>query len=331
MTVGPLVAVGMDVGGTATRVLVVDTSGRRRGSSQAGGANPVAHQQRVWANAVNRALSRALLEAGPVTVGSVVAGVAGALAGHDVAAAFERIIRSHAGRSCPVQLTGDVVIAFAAGTAEPDGTILIAGTGAAAAAIRDRRPVREVDGHGWLLGDAGSGFWIGREAVRAVLAELDGRGPVTRLRPLIVKALLGQDPAETEPRSTCNELVRAAHARPPGSLSRLAPIVSRCANQGDQVALGIARGAAGHLLSAVQVVRSPRETTPIVVTGGVAAGDHLPALLLRQGLEARWPGCVRAVRNGVAGAAWLALRALPETDQGKMDDLHHNVVHSAGS
>lgn len=322
----------MDLGGTATRVLVVAASGHRRGAGQAGGGNPVAHQQDVWATAMDQALGRALRESGPVTVGSVVVGVAGggALGDSDVAASFERIIRSHVGRRCPVQLTGDAVIAFAAGASEPDGTVLIAGTGAAAAAIHDRRPDREVDGNGWLLGDDGSGFWIGREAVRAVLAELDGRGPVTSLRPLIVKSLLSPHPAETEARKTRNEIIRAVNARPPVSLARLAPLVSRCASHGDQVALGIARTAVDHLIAAVQVVRSPRETTPIVVTGGVAAGDHLVGALLRQRLAARWPGCVRAVRDGVAGAAWLALRALPDIDEKMAAELHH-LVRLSGS
>ncbi len=328
----------MDVGGTATRVLVVDTRGRRLGTGRAGGGNPTAHRRETWARAMSRSLGQALAEAGPVDVGSAVVGVAGggAFAGGHAAAAVERIIRAEVGRGCRIQVTGDVDIAFAAGTPEPDGTVLVAGTGAVAAAIRDRSPVRAADGHGWLLGDMGSGFWIGREAVRAVLAELDGRGPVTSLRPLVAGALLGRDTADADARRTfqgarrtfqgarrtCQEIVRAVHARPPVELSKLAPLVSQCAGEGDQVALGIARGAAGHLVSAVETVRSPGETTPIVVTGGIAAGEHMIAALVRQRLEARWPACARPVRDGVAGAAWLALTALPGIGQDEAAGLH---------
>jgi glucosamine kinase len=311
-----LVAIGVDIGGTATRALVIDSKGRRLGAGRSGGGNPVTHRPHVRAEAISAALAQALSESGPVVAGSVVAGVAGDLP-DDTAASIERIIRGQVGHDCPVQLTGDVIIAFAAGAPDPDGTVLIAGTGSAAAAIIGHAPVREADGLGWLLGDAGSGFWIGRQAVRAALADLDGRGPATSLRPLVVQALLGQalfdqDGPVTDPRAVCQEVIRAVYPHPPVKLSRLAPMVSRCAGAGDQVALGIVKRAVDHLISTVEVVRPSRETTPIVVTGGVATGNHAIAVFLRQQLQARWPGCVRSVRDGAAGAAWLALQALVE-------------------
>ena len=325
---GP-VALGIDIGGTATRVLIVDAAGRRRGGGRSAGGNPTAHPPAVWSRALSEALGQALDESGPdAHVRSVVVGVAGdrALADGDAAATFESVIRDRVGAGCPIQMTGDVVVAFAAGTPAADGTVLVAGTGAAAAAIRDRGPAAEIDGYGWLLGDAGSGFWIGRQAVRAVLADLDGRGPATGLRPLVTDSLLGRSFAGANARQLCLEIVNAAHARPPVDLSRLAPLVSRCAADGDEAALRIAGAAVGHLVSSVLAVRAAGAATPLVVTGGVAAGDHAIAGLLRERLEDRWPGCVRAVHDGVAGAAWLALIALPGADQGKSAGLHQVVT-----
>ena len=323
------VALGIDIGGTATRVLAVDAAGRRRGAGRSAGANPTAHPPAAWSRALSEALAQALDEAGPgAEVTSVVVGVAGdqALAVGDAAATFERVIRGRAGAGCPIRITGDVVVAFAAGTPAADGTVLVAGTGAAAAAIRDRAPAAEIDGYGWLLGDAGSGFWIGRQAVRAALADLDGRGPATRLRPLVTDALLGRGFADANPRQLCLEIVNAAHARPPVALSRLAPLVSRCTADGDEVALRIATAAAGHLVASVLAVRPTRAATPLVVTGGVAAGSHPIAALLGERLEDRWPGCVRAVPDGVAGAAWLALIAMPGADQGESAGLHRIIT-----
>lgn len=324
MAVSDLVAVGMDVGGTATRVLVVDAQGYWRGSGRAGGGNPTAHTQHVSSEAIRRALGQALAEAGPAKVASVVVGVAGdaALADSDVAASFKQTIRAEVGGDSHIQVTGDTDIAFAAGTPGPDGSILIAGTGAAAAAIRGRSLVTRTDGHGWLLGDAGSGFWLGRKAVRAALADLDGRGPETRLRPLIMEALLGEMATAADSHTTCLEMVRTVHAHPPVGLSRLAPLVSECASQGDDVALDIALRAADHLISAVDVVRSPGETTPLVVTGGVAVGNHIIAGMLRKRLEGCWPACVHPVSEAVLGAAWLALKALPGIDEEGMTRLH---------
>lgn len=71
------------------------------------------------------------------------------------------------------RLTGDVELAYAAGTSRPDGTALISGTGAVAALFHDFTMVRCADGHGWLLGDRGSGFWLGRAAVRTALSAVD--------------------------------------------------------------------------------------------------------------------------------------------------------------
>jgi N-acetylglucosamine kinase-like BadF-type ATPase len=39
--------------------------------------------------------------------------------------------------------------------------------------MNDRRPVGILGGHSQLLGDEGSGFWIGRQAVRAALRDID--------------------------------------------------------------------------------------------------------------------------------------------------------------
>jgi glucosamine kinase len=64
------------------------------------------------------------------------------------------------------------------------GISLVAGTGVACLAVPEEGPPRMVGGHGYLLGDEGGGFWIGREGLRAVLRAHEGRGPDTALRPL---------------------------------------------------------------------------------------------------------------------------------------------------
>ena len=93
-------------------------------------------------------------------------GVAGlsALRTPVVAAQFAEVW-ADAGLTCDPGYRSDLEVAFAAGTPEPDGTVLVAGTGATAGAVTGHRLTRTADGHGWLLGDDGSGFWLGREAV----------------------------------------------------------------------------------------------------------------------------------------------------------------------
>ena len=57
--------------------------------------------------------------------------------------------------------------------------MVIAGTGSIAYGRNDRNQAARAGGWGYMLGDEGSGYWIGRAALRAVLRESDRRGPAT--------------------------------------------------------------------------------------------------------------------------------------------------------
>ncbi|MGH3413139.1 MAG: N-acetylglucosamine kinase [Marmoricola sp.] len=328
---GPTVVVGIDAGGTSTRAVVVDTSGRRVGAARSGGANPTSHPEAEWTAALSAALSGALRQAlgraGPVEVRAVLVGLAGegTLDESSIAVRFQEALRRETGPECAVHLAGDAEVAFAAATPEPDGTVLVAGTGATAAEIRAGSAGRVVDGHGWLLGDAGSGFWLGRAAVRAVLAEIEGHGAQTALRPLVGQALFGTAGAGRPPHQARLDLIRTVHARPPRELSLLAPLVTRCAAEGDDVAVQIGRRAVDRLIASAEAVRDPDERTPFAITGAVAVGDHFVSRLLRGELERRWPGKVVPVTDAAAGAAWLALQSLPGFDPASRVCLHQRL------
>ena len=158
---------GGDLGGTSTRILVVGTDGRVHGRSTTGGGNPISHPAGAAA-ALAGALRAALAGIDPRRVNASVVGVAGmsALRAPPVAARFGQVW-ADAGLTCDPGYAPDLEVAFAPGTPEPDGSVLVAGTGATAGAVAGHRLTRTADGHGWLLGDDGSGFWLGREAVRA--------------------------------------------------------------------------------------------------------------------------------------------------------------------
>jgi glucosamine kinase len=226
------------------------------------------------------------------------------------------------GLSCRPAVVGDVIVAFAAGTSEPDGTVLIAGTGATAARIIGRERTAGTDGHGWLVGDTGSAFWLGRRAVRATLAALDGRGAATSLVGAVAEALLGTGAGDRA--DAAERIVHAVHAGPPIALARLAPLVSIAARAGDAVACGIVAEAASALVADVDPIRDPGERTPIVVAGGVVAGDTPVADLTRERLAARWPGCVVTAGDAARAAAWLAAaRSLPP---GRAAELHATIL-----
>ncbi|MFC7388356.1 N-acetylglucosamine kinase, partial [Sphaerisporangium rhizosphaerae] len=209
----PLV-VGVDGGGTSTRCLVATFSGEIVGRGRAGGANPRSARDPGGnlARALTEALSQIGPRFGPGDVAGGVFGLAGASeAGRRQADAISQDAWHGAGLPGRPVIVPDILVAFAGATPAPSGNVIIAGTGAVAAHVEDRRMVRRCDGYGWLLGDEGSGVWIGRRAVQAALAAIDGRGRPTVLTSLIVPTL-----REPLPASGVTAHEDAATARPAG-------------------------------------------------------------------------------------------------------------------
>jgi glucosamine kinase len=304
---GPLV-VGMDVGGTSTRAVVASTSGEVLGAGRAGGGNPVSNGGVAAAASLRQALLGALNGVDPGRVRAAVVGLAGgslAVTDPAVAAAMHDAWR---GVGCTPQLVSDVLLAYVSGTWEPDGTVLACGTGAVAADVRGREAVGFADGHGWLLGDRGSGFWIGREALSATLDAIDRTGALPPLgRVVLIELGVPVPPAGAPPQELIAAVIAGGYGVPPVTLSRLSPSVLAAAATGDALATAIAHRAATHLVDTVRRVRDPQATTPIILGGSVLAS---PAIgdPVRAELHRLWPDApLLPAGNTAAAAAWLAL------------------------
>lgn len=290
----------------------------RVGSGRAGPGNPYAHPPERAVAELTGAVAAALGEVPGDRVSAAVVGMAGGavLSEPRIEGLFTDAWR-RLGLRCPLRVVGDTEVAFAAGTAQPAGTVLIAGTGATAASIVDHRMTRYVGGHGWLLGDDGAGFWLGRQAVRALLASLEGRSAPGRLTELVAEALA----VPAEPRlGPVERVVTAVDHAHPVRLARLAPLVSTAAADGDPVAAGIVARAADHLVALATAARGDDAGSPVVLAGGVASGGPVGEAVRRR-LEELWP--VRVASDGAAGAAWLAALDTPGADPAA---LHRAIV-----
>ncbi|MGH3986866.1 MAG: N-acetylglucosamine kinase [Pseudonocardiaceae bacterium] len=311
-------ALGGDLGGTSTRILVVGTDGREHGRSTAGGGNPISHPAGAAA-ALADALRTALTGLDPGRVRASVIGVAGgsALRTPLVAAQFGQVWAG-AGLTCDPGYAPDLEVAFAAGTPEPDGTVLVAGTGAAAGSVTDHKLTRTADGHGWLLGDDGSGFWLGREAVRTALRTLDAHEAPGRLVGSVLRELEATGTPDEAPPAQAggwvdrrrDRVIQAVNSRPGVQLSALAPLVTAAYREGDPQAHSIVERAAAALLATISRIRDHGESTPIVLAGSLAGETSPVGTRLRSLLAEGFSGTVRPARTGVGGAAWLALAAL---------------------
>jgi N-acetylglucosamine kinase-like BadF-type ATPase len=302
-----ILALGGDLGGTSTRILVVGPDGREHGRGVTGGGNPTTDPAGAAA-AFGEALRAALSGVDGARVKASVVGVAGGSALRTLAVAthFDRVW-TEAGLTCDPGYVPDLEVAFAGGTPASDGAVLVAGTGAAAGSVVDRRLTRTADGHGWLLGDDGSGFWLGREAVRATLRTLDAGTPPGPL----VEGVLHELDADRPGRDGQHDrVIQVVNSRPGVQLSALAPLVTAAYRAGDPQAQSIVERAAAALVATLALIRDPAESTPIVLAGSLA-GDASPVgAELRALLATGFAGAVLPARNGVGGAAWLALAAL---------------------
>lgn len=179
-------------------------------------------------------------------------------------------------RSPEVWLVDDTVTSHAGALSGQSGVSLVAGTGVACLAVPERGSARVFDGHGYLLGDAGGAFWIGRRALGEVLRDHD-RGRASALGALAASrygSLDGLPVHLHDSRSPVNEIAQFARE------------VLDAAAGGDEVAGGILDEAAARLL----------DTTLAAAAHAAAGQSGDPAVPLGLGgrmLEAGTPLRVR--------------------------------------
>jgi len=243
-----------------------------------------------------------LADAAPERVG---VGAAGAMYATVEAAALARSLAdaTHA----PVAVTSDVVTAHAGAHGGEAGVLLIAGTGAVALGV-GVDAYRSVDGWGPDLGDLGSGSWIGREGVRAVLRARDGLGAAT-----VLTDVLAQHIGDGESPITW---VGGATA-PARLLATFAPAVLDGADAGDQVARAI-RDEAARLLAETARAASGGSSV-VALHGGLTSHDAFRAAV-SSALESRGLDAVPARGDALDGAAMIAEGRAP---------LHERFVHRA--
>ncbi|MER5394313.1 BadF/BadG/BcrA/BcrD ATPase family protein [Saccharopolyspora sp. NPDC002686] len=294
---------GLDVGGTSSRALVSDLSGRVLGCGEAAGGNPNSHPADEAVRQIATATLTALRDVDPARVRAGVIGMAGVskMADPQFRELFEREW-ARLGLDCGLRAISDSEVAFAAGTPEPTGTVLIAGTGAIAARIEQHRLTRTVGGYGWLLGDEGSAYWLGREAVRATLAALDRGETLHGLTAAVRETLLPDNPDAQR-----KQLISAVNSAPPIRLAELAPLVTKAS---DPTATAIIDHAARVLADTAAETRTPDDRTPIVLAGGLVAPANPVGEALRAELTSRGFPEPHTAGPGAAGAAWLAAHDL---------------------
>jgi N-acetylmuramic acid 6-phosphate etherase len=304
--------IGIDGGGTRTRAVVAGADLAPLGRGASGPANAATRPLPRIVETVHEAALDALAAAGVAdrAPDGVAIGLAGIDSIHDrrpLLAALEGVFAR--GR---VLLTSDARIALAG--ASPDALdvpaiVLIAGTGAIAFGQGRDAATARAGGYGPVIGDEGSGYAIARQGLRAVVREIDGRGPKTAIRDRLFA---------TEDVHSITDLLERVYRSEGGAADVAAyfPLILAAAREGDAEARRILAEAALELaLDVVTVIRKlglERESFPVATIGGVFSAGAPLLDPLRAAIAAVAPGAVvgppafppeiGAIRLALAGA-----------------------------
>jgi N-acetylglucosamine kinase-like BadF-type ATPase len=294
---------GIDGGATKTLAAVLDLEQRTIQLAHAGPSNEDAVGSRAAVAALLDVAEQAMERAG-IGAEQLAAAVL-AVAGTDTDAIVRQVRAVHEDWI----VVNDVVGAWAAATDAQPGIGAISGTGSNVFGVGPDGRAWRVGGWGHLLGDEGSGYWLGVESIRAALHDRDGSGPQTALSDAVVE-FFGAPSVEA--------VASLVYSKPLSKSEIAAFTVETCrlAEQGDAVARELYQRGAEQLAAQVAVVA--RETGlaqvdsfPLGLIGSVFKAGPLFAEPLAAAVRESAPGAqVDIVEMApVGGSLQLALRA----------------------
>ncbi len=286
----PRFLVGVDGGGTGTRVQLNDSNGAVLGLGRAGPSALGQGVGQAWTH-VLQALQGAATQAGLGSIDPADCAIGLGLSGVTLLEQARAFIDAQPGFAF-IALDSDGFTGVLGAHGGQPGAVLVSGTGSVGEALRRDGSRACVGGWGWAIGDEGSGAWLGRCAMQHAQRAFDGReaeGPLTTA--LIDRA----------GRSREGLLAWCAAAGQQGYAS-LAPLVFEMAER-DSLAAHLIDDAVRELESVVQAL-DPQADLPLVLAGSVA--ERLAAHF-SEALRSR---CVAAQGDAVAGALQLLQTSL---------------------
>ena len=292
--------IGIDGGGTKTEAVLFDESGRVLGRRRAGPCNP---------NLLGFDASVALVKdcvdglvAGGERPCAIYIGTAGIFTKDDgprFAAAVSRACGVE-----KVKCENDVMNVVASATDSDRCVAGVSGTGTIVYAKEPDRTTR-LGGWGCLLEHGGSGYAIGRDAIRAAVGESEGTSAATALTPLV----------ERRAGMTLENLVLEVYRHDPAFVASFAPLAFEAEAAGDAIAKDIlvanARAFAKLLNRAAELYDCGDE---VVVSGGIATNARFGELLakeLNEGLRLVVPSCPQVVGACINCARFCGLDSAP--------------------
>jgi glucosamine kinase len=307
---------GIDGGGTKTTCVVADEN-TVLAAATSSGSNITRHGEERVREALHAAVRDACAAAkiDPASVVSVCVGLSGA-GRPEVRDAVTRMM--HEVLRGKVEVVTDLETTLEAAFGDGPGVITIAGTGSIAYGRDASGQTARAGGWGLAISDEGSGQWIGRAAVSAVLGATDAGEDPALLKPIL----------ELWKLTTLDELVRHANASPPPDFSSLVPLVLDAAenprpsgawtghpSQTDTLAHNVLERAGNELAAlARNVIRrlfGAGDSVRVAMAGGVFRESELVRKVFYNGVIAEFPQArvQPTIVDAVQGALALARKA----------------------
>ena len=300
----------VDGGQTKTAVSLLDEEGRTMESwregplttpSRPGAADNLRAVVRSACEELGRRLGR--------SAGAAPDAVCLSLTGYQEGDVFvPSLVREEVQKAVPylqrIHVIPDYVGNWAAATGGEPAIMVLSGGGAIAYGRDASGASARAGGWGHLLGDEGSGYWIGLEAIKMVFLARDGMVPGTGLQDELMGRFVATDHGDLLTRMYSGEISEP-------EIAGLVPLVDSLARRGDETSLRILKRAAAHLVELAVTILEELGELPVYLSGGVwnvpAIDEHFRRLLLEAGYDAEvsrgkgepWEGIFMVAKGGI--------------------------------
>ncbi len=250
--------VGIDGGGSTCRAAIIDsTNNTILGKGLSGPANPV-HGQDIAFGSIISAVTEAIKQAGLPASTLAQVKVAAGLAGVNIAK-YMHVMQSWQHPFKSFHVVSDLNIACYGAHQAMTGACIISGTGSCGVLL-EQDSCLMLGGHGFLLGDKGSGASLGLQALKYSLEAIDGLVPPSSLSTALLQHLNA---------NSADDVVSLMSHAKPNDFAKLAPSVFQHAQQGDEAALNMV-SEHGQYLSAMADSLLSKAETRLSLLGGLS-------------------------------------------------------------
>jgi N-acetylglucosamine kinase-like BadF-type ATPase len=301
--------IGIDGGGTKTTALLVSLDGTVVSEEHAGSTNLQIVGSEQAAKVIVKLLTDCCkkINCEQSSIQTIVLGLAGVGRAVDKASLLDelqRLAKKNKMQLPSVVIETDARIALEAAFASSFGIVLIAGTGSIALAKAEDGKIYRAGGWGRILGDEGSGYVIGRQALNAAIRSSEGRGDKTKLLKFAF---------EHFGVTTIDDLITKIY-RENADVASFVPKVFQAELEFDHIAHNILFSQANELAELVRVLvaqMQPKRRMPVSLMGGLLESENVYSKMVKERIARSLPQIIiqKPKFPTAFGAAIIGLKA----------------------